>query len=188
MITIIAAIAIVATILGLTAYSYTQIHVSFSDISSVGIELEDLSWSNIIQLGIEVLSGNWIEAALHVIAGINLGLIFELSNNGLLPVYVPELSYELSINDIPVGAGYSEINATINPGETKEIQILQNFQKNSFSPAIESVISSEGIMDIGVSGVAYFELLGTKIPIPFESKRQISIIDELDNQLQQILD
>jgi hypothetical protein len=43
-------------------------------------------------------------------------------------------------------------------------------------------------MDIGVSGIAYFELLGTTIPIPFESKRQISIVIELENQLQHILD
>jgi LEA14-like dessication related protein len=162
--------------------------VTFSDVSSVEIELEELSWSNLIKLGLDVLSGNWMDAALDVIAGINLGLIFELSNNGLLPVYIPELSYDLSINDIPVGAGSSEINITLNPGETKEFQILQNFQKNSFPSAIESVIISEGIMDIGVSGIAYFELLGTTIPIPFESKRQISIVDELENQLQDILD
>jgi hypothetical protein len=76
--------------------------VTFSDVSSVEIELEELSWSNLIKLGLDVLSGNWMDAALDVIAGINLGLIFELSNNGLLPVYIPELSYDLSINDIPV--------------------------------------------------------------------------------------
>ncbi|MDH3678013.1 MAG: LEA type 2 family protein [Nitrosopumilus sp.] len=178
-------IAIVAIILGLTAYSYTQVHVSFSNVSSVDIELENLSWPSLIKLGLEVLSGDWISAALNVIAGINLGLVFELSNNGLLPVYIPELSYELSINGIPIGTGSSEINTSINPGGTKEIEILQNFQKDSFSPAIESVVDTEGVMDIGVSGTAYFELLGQSIPVPFESSRQISIVDEIQNQLNQ---
>jgi LEA14-like dessication related protein len=176
-------IIIVVLIFGLIAYSYTQIHVSLSDVSSIGIELENLSWPTLLQLGIDVLSGNWIEAALNVVAGINLELVFGLSNNGLLPVYIPELSYDLSINGIPIGKGSSEINTTINPGDTKEILILQNLQKDSFSPAIESIINTEGVIDIGVSGTAYFELLGQSIPIPFESTRQVSIVDEIQNQL-----
>jgi LEA14-like dessication related protein len=118
-----------------------------------------------------------------VIAGINLELVFELSNNGLLPVYIPELSYDLSINGIPIGTGYNEIKTMITPGETKEIPILQNFKKDSLSPAIESIIDTEGEIDIGVSGTAYFELLGQSIPIPFESTRQVSIVDEIQNQI-----
>ena len=178
-------ISIIAILFGLIAYSYTQIHVSLSEVSSVDIELENLSWANLIKLGLDVLSGNWIAAALDVIAGINLELVFELSNNGLLPVYIPELSYDLSINGIPIGTGNSEINTTINPGETKEIPILQNLQKTSFSPAIESIINTEGVIDVGVSGTAFFELLGQRIPIPFESTRQVSIVDEIQNQLNQ---
>ena len=179
------AIAIIGLVLGLIAYSYNQIDVSLSEISSVNIELETLSLSNLISLGLDLLSGNWMTAALDVVAGINLGLIFELSNNGLLPVYIPELSYDLSINGIPIGQGYSEINTTINPGETKEIQILQNFQKESFSPAVESILSTEGVIDIGVNGTAYFELLGQNIPIPFESHKQVSLVDEIQNKLNQ---
>ena len=101
----------------------------------------------------------------------------------MLPVYIPELSYDLSINGIPIGTGYNEIKTTINPGETKEIPILQNFKKDSLSPAIESIINTEGVIDIGVSGTAYFELLGQSIPIPFESSMQVSIVDEIQNQL-----
>jgi len=84
-----------------------------------------------------------------------------------------------------MGQGYSKINTTINPGETREIQILQNFKKESFSPAIESILDTEGIVDIGVSGIAYFELLGQSIPISFESHRQVSLVDEIQNQLTQ---
>ena len=176
-------VAVVGIIFGLIAYSYTQIHVSLNDISSVSIELENLSWPNLIKLGLDALSGNWIEAALNVIAGINLELVFGLSNNGLLPVYIPELSYEVSINGIPIGTGYNEIKTMITPGETKEIPILQNFKKNSLSPAIDSIINTKGVIDIGVSGTAYFEILGQSIPIPFESTRQVSIVDEIQKQL-----
>ena len=183
LISIAIALAIIGIVLGLFAYSYSQIQVSLSDISSVDVRLEELSLSDLLKLGLDVLSGNWIEAAVSVIAGIDLELVFGLSNNGVLPVYIPELSYDLSINGISIGSGYSEINSTINPGETKEIPIWQNIQKDSLSPAIDSVIGTEGVMDIGVRGTAYFELLGNSVPIPFESTRQISIVDEIQNQL-----
>jgi len=178
-------IAVIGLVFGLISYSYNQIEVSLSDISTVTIELETLSLSNLISLGLDLLSGNWMEAVLDVVAGIDLGLIFELSNNGLLPVYIPELSYDLSINNIPIGQGYSEINTTINPGETKKIPVFQSFHKESFSPALESILSTEGVVDIGVSGTAYFELLGQRIPIAVESKKQVSLVDEIQNQLNQ---
>jgi len=176
-------IAIIVIIFVLYAYSYTQIHVSLTDVSSVDVELERLSLSTLVKLGLDILSGNWIEAAVSVIAGINLELVFGLSNNGLLPVYIPELSYDLSLNGVSIGTGSSELNTTINPGETKQILISQIIQKDNLNPAIESIINTEGIVDIGVSGTAYFELWGHSIPIPFESTQQVSIVEEIQKQL-----
>ena len=184
-VSILVAIGIVGIIFGLISYSYSQIHVSFTEVSSVGIELEQLSFSTLVQFGIDLLSGNWLAAALDVIAGINLGLVFELTNNGLLPVYIPEISYDLFINEILIGDGVSELDLTINPGETKEIPIIQNFEKEKLTPAIDSIIDTEGLIDIKVKGTAYFELLGQEIPVPFESTKQVSIIDEIQNQLAQ---
>ena len=179
------ALCITLIVFGLIWYSYTQIMVSFSEVSSVNVEIETLSLSSLIKLGLDVLSGNWLAAAIDVIAGINLGLVFELTNNGLLPVYIPEISYDLYINEIFIGAGNSIVDATINPGETKEVQIMQNFQKDSFSPAAESIIDTEGIIDVKINGIAYFELLGFSIPIEFESTKQISIVEEIQNQINQ---
>lgn len=182
---IIGGAAIIGIVFGLIAYSYSQIEVSFNDISSVSVELETLTFGTLIKLGLDALSGNWMEAALEIISGINLGLVFSLSNNGLLPIYIPEITYDLSINEIPIGQGQSEINATINPGETKEILIVQNFEKNSIRPAIDSIISSQGIIDVNVSGTAYFEIWGQSIPVQFEESRQVSLVDEIQNQLNQ---
>jgi LEA14-like dessication related protein len=179
------ALSIVLIILGLVAYSYAQISASFKDVSSVNVELETLSLSSLIKLGLDVLSGNWLSAALDVIAGIELVLVFELTNNGLLPVYIPELEYDLSINGIFIGTGSSVIDATINPGEEKQINVTQNFQKESLSPSIESIINNNGIIDVEIKGVAYFELAGFKIPFEFESSQQVSIVDEIQKQLTQ---
>lgn len=82
-----------------------------------------------------------------------------------------------------MGKGYATIDYTINPGETKEIPVLQNFKKTSFSPAVESIVNSGGIINLHVNGTAYFKLLGLGIPIPFESTKQISILDEIKSRL-----
>ena len=178
-------LAIVLILFGLISYSYTQIAVSFNEVSSVNVELEVLSLPTLIKLGLDLLSGNWLSAALDVIAGLKFGLVFELINNGLFPVYIPELSYDLFINDVFVGSGNSVIDVTISPGETKEIQIIQNFEKDSFSPTIDSLIETEGIIDLKINGIAYFEILGFKIPIEFESSKQVSLVEEIQNQLEQ---
>ena len=176
-------VAIIIIIFGLIAYSYTQIHVELNDVSFHSIEWASFSWSTLLSLGLNVLTGNWLGAAFDLIQGINLNLIFGLSNYGILPVYIPDLTYELSINGVPIGEGYSTVNLTINPGETRQIPVLQNFQKSSLSPVVSSIVSTGGIINLRVSGTAYFNLLGLTIPMPLESTKQVSIIDEIESRL-----
>ena len=104
-------------------------------------------------------------------------------NGGLLPVYIPDLSYDLKVNDINVGNGFSKVDMTINPEQTKQIYSLQNFQKDNLNPAIYSIVNNGGRMEIIVSGTAYFSLFGIAIPIPFESSKQISVYDEIRQRL-----
>lgn len=179
---------ITGIIIVLAAFSYSQIDVSFKDVSSVEIKIATLSFSDMVKLSLDVLSGDWISAALKIISEIDLGLVFQLSNNGFFPVYVPDLSYDLSINDIFVGHGYSQVNTTINPGTTKEIDVIQNLQKNNISPAIDSIIDTNGIILVRINGTAYFKLFEQSIPVPFDSKKQISITDEIQKQINRQLE
>lgn len=176
-------VLIIAIIAGLVYYSYTQIHVSLNDVNFDSIEWASFSWSTMLKLGLNVLTGNWLGAAFDLINGINLNLIFGLSNNGFLPVYIPDLSYDLLINGVSVGRGYSDVDITINPGETIELPILQNFKKSSLSPAINSIVSTGGIIDLRVSGTAHFKFFGNDIPVPFESSKRVSIGDEIKKRL-----
>lgn len=176
-------LAIVVAILGLFVYSYFQLEVSLNDVEFQSIDWEPISWETLLRLGLNTLSGNWFNAAFDLIQGINLNLVFSLSNNGLLPVYIPDLYYDILINDIPIGSGVSKINTVINPGETKEIISFQNIKKDSIAPAAMSVINKEGMMSIKTKGTAYFQLLGIRIPIPLDSERQISIYDEVRNKI-----
>ena len=172
---------------GLFAYSYTQLSVSLNDVKFHSIDWTSLSWSNLLKLGLNTLTGNWLGAAFDLIDGVNLNLFFGLTNNGFLPVYIPDLSYEILINDISIGRGYSDVEVTINPGQTKEIISFQNIKKSSLSPAVYSIVGANGMMDLKVKGTAYFQLFGMGIPVPFESSKQISIYDEIRNKLNEII-
>ncbi|MBM2819007.1 MAG: uncharacterized protein HW410_689 [Nitrosarchaeum sp.] len=176
-------IVIIIIVVGLVAYSYTQIHVSLNNVKFDSIDWAPISFEMFLKLGLSVLAGNWLETVFELIQGINLNLMFGLSNFGFIPVYIPDLSYELVINDISLGRGYGNIDTIIYPGETKEIPILQNFQKNNLAPAVKSIINSGGVIKLHVSGTAYFKLLGMNIPIPFESTKQISLVDEINYHL-----
>ena len=178
---------VVGIFFSLVAYSYTQITVNLEDVTLDSIDWASISVSNLIKIGLDVLRGDWIDSALSLIEGINLNFIFQFSNNGILPVHIPDLSYDLSINDVYVGQGSSMINTVINPGETKEIPILQNFQRDSLTPTVKSIVDRNGIMDLHISGIAYFKLLILEVPIPFESTYQISIIDEAEIHLDNLL-
>ena len=178
---------VVGIFFSLVAYSYTQITVNLEGVTLDSIDWASISVSTLIKIGLDVLRGDWIDSALALIEGINLNFIFQFSNNGILPVHIPDLSYDLSINDVYVGQGNSTINSTINPGETKEIPILQNFQRDSLTPTVKSIVDKNGIMNLHISGIAYFKLLILDVPIPFESTYQISIIDEAEIHLDNLL-
>ena len=184
---ILISLVVVGVFFSLVAYSYTQITVNLEGVTLDSIDWTSISVSTLIKIGLDVLRGDWIDSALALIEGINLNFIFQFSNNGILPVHIPDLSYDLSINDVYVGQGNSTINTTINPGETKEIPILQNFQRDSLTPTVKSIVDRNGIMDLHISGIAYFKLLILEVPIPFESTYQISIIDEAKIHLDNLL-
>ena len=181
---IIALILVILVIIsGLLAYSYTQINVSLNDVKFHSIDLISFSFTNLLSLGFDALSGNILEAAFDLIDGINLNLIFVLTNNGFLPVYIPDIAYDLSLNGVPMGQGSSVIDTTVNPGQTKQITAFQNFKKSSLIPAASAIIADGGMLDLKVSGTAYFKLLNLSIPVPFESSKQIPIIDEIKKKL-----
>lgn len=175
--------AVLILVGGLFYYSYTQVSVELNSASLHSIDWTSFSWSTLLKLGLNVLSGNWLSAAFDLIDGVNVNLGFALHNGGFLPVYIPDLSYDLEVNDVYVGNGFSKVDMTINPGESKQIYSLQNFQKSSLNPAVYSIVSNGGEMEITVSGTAHFKLFGIAIPIPFESSKQISLYDEIRQKL-----
>lgn len=95
-----------------------------------------------------------------MIQGINLKLVFELSNDGLVPIYIPDIFYELSINEVLSENGNSKINSIINPRQTLEIVSLRDIQRGSLLPTVNSVINKQGVMDL--KGNCIFSIIRIK--------------------------
>ena len=176
-------VVIFLIVIGLFVYSYIQLSINLTDVQLHSIDWDSLSWDKLLNLGISTLTGDWFGAAFELINGVNLNLLFGISNNGILPVYVPDLSYDILINGILIGRGNSDLGLTINPGENKIITSFQNIKKDSMSPALSSIVESQGMMEIKIRGTAYFEFFGIVIPVPFESSKSISIYDEIRDRI-----
>lgn len=167
----------------LIAYSYSQIQLRLDDISIANIEWSPSSISTLLKLAVGTITGNILGTLLSLIVGVKLNLVFVLSNHGIFPVYIPNLSYDLSINDIQVGKGNSNVGITINPGESRNLLLLQDFQIKSLELVTNSIAHSNGIINLQINGTAYFKFMGMTMPIPFKSTKQFSIMDEIKNHL-----
>ena len=73
-------LAIIIGVVGMLAYSYAQISISLDDVEFYSIDWADFTFSNILRLGGDLLSGNVLGSMLDLIDGVNLNLIFGLSN------------------------------------------------------------------------------------------------------------
>jgi LEA14-like dessication related protein len=182
LVAVIIAVAIIGIILGLIAYSYTQVKISLESISYQGLDVS-LSAGSLGKAILNGILGNWLGAALDIVTGVKLGLGFVLSNHGIVPVYIPSVSYDLLANDIKIGQGKSNIDKTINPGSTTSILDTQDIKFDSIKPAVASIVESGGTINFKISGTAYFNFLGLSIPVPFETTKQVNVVDELKSRI-----
>jgi len=165
--------------ISLVAYSYTQIQVNLNEISFAGLDWAHISGNLLLKLAYYGLNGNVLSIVSSLITGIKVNLVFVLSNHGIFPVYIPDLSYDLSINGVKLGQGKSNVDIIINPGEIKNLPILHQFQINSLEPIASSIVNTNGIIDLKINGTAYFKFLGLSVPVSFQSIKQISLTDEI---------
>jgi len=170
-------LGILSLVAAFMAYSYSQIQVRLNDIDYAGINWAPISGSTLVN----ALTGNYLGAGLSLIDGVKLNLLFEGRNNGVIPIEVPDVSYDLFINGVNVGKGQSYVNTIINPGESKVLPVTQDIQKSSIQSAAYTLIESGGKMNIEVRGTSHLKFFGLTLPIPFpfEASKQISITDEI---------
>ncbi|MGI0012313.1 MAG: hypothetical protein ACREBU_02560 [Nitrososphaera sp.] len=174
---------IAAIIAGLFAYAYSQVHVRLTEISFAGIDLAPASLRTLGSFTLNALSGNALGSVLALVDGVRFNFLFDAANGGIFPVAIPSVSYDLSINGVNVGKGEGHFDTVLNPGETKTLPVQQSIQKGNIQIAAASIVAEGGVMTIKASGTAQFGLFGLVMPVPFESTKQISIIDEIKKRV-----
>ncbi|MEO9320370.1 MAG: hypothetical protein ABI361_06830 [Nitrososphaera sp.] len=179
-----AAVAIIIVI-SLTYYSYQKVEFAITGISLSNIEFSAGSVGSLLNQGLNALSGNVTGSLESLIQSITVNLSFAISNRGVLPVYIPDFSYDLFINGIKIGEGKGSANLWISPGENKTIDIAQNLQGSSIKSTSESVIKSQGLMNVSANGTAQAQVLGISFPMPFNVSKQISLQNEVSKYLGQ---
>jgi hypothetical protein len=107
-----------------------------------------------------------------------------LTNHGIFPVYIPKVSYSLSVNGVSIANGQSKIDETIKPGETKELPVLADVATSSIEPAAISVLGTSGIVNLQTSGTVDFNVLGLTVPFPFQVTTQINLEEEVMKSIQ----
>jgi hypothetical protein len=176
---IVIGVGIISAFIALFAYSYSQVHLQLQNISFENIDWAPASGGTAVSFVGNVITGNSLGAALALVDGININLNFAASNAGFLPVEIPTVSYDLLINDVNIGRGQNDLSTVIGPGEVKTLPVLQVIKKASVSPALASIVENGGVLKIKATGTAQFMFLGVPIPVPFESTKEISIMDEV---------
>ena len=169
--------------LGLVAYSYLNTKVSLQSVSFSGIAWHP-SVTSAVKGVIDVIAGSPANAILDQVDGVNLDAVVQANNQGAIAVQLPTLRYSLSINDVVVKQDWYVINESVAPGEIKEMHVPVTIDKANILAAGESIIRSEGIIDIQLTGTSSYHLLGFSVPVPVHYQKKISLLDEAKKRLQ----
>lgn len=155
----------------LFGYSYTQITMDVGKVEFTGVTFREPNAATLVSL----LSGNVAGTALSLLDSLVLEVDLEVGNGGLLPVTIPAVEFDFSINDIPAGSGISDSSFTVSPRQLQTIPIQVNVPVAGAQTLLASIVSSAGEVDVGVKGTVKASLLGLPISIPFETTKHVSL-------------
>lgn len=183
----IAAGIIVALLLlggGLTYYSYSRIDVYISSVSLASSPIK-INTAKALLIGLSAImtGGLSLPAMIDAIEGINLVIYIKAYNGGILPVYIPTISYDLYINNNYVGEGSSDREVTIQPGDSEIITVYQFIDRDSLLDVAMSIVNNNGEADIKAKGEAKASILGLSFSIPFEKTTTINVYEEIKKAL-----
>ncbi len=168
-------LAVALTVLLVTAalfgYSYTQITTNVSGVEFTAVTFREPNAATLVSL----IGGNYAGAVLSLIDSLVLQVDLEVGNGGILPVSIPTVEFDYSINGISMGSGRSDSSYTISPRQLQTIPIKVDVPAARIQSVVTSIVSSVGEVDVEVKGTLKASLLGLPINIPFETTKHISL-------------
>ena len=160
---------------GLIGYSYTQITTNIRDVEYSGLKFSEPNASTLIGLTVNVVTQRYISAALSLLDSLVLQANVDVANHGFLPVIIPSLDYDVSINGIPAVSGSSSDSYTLSPGDMENVPIRVEIPIKDLDSVIGSIIETLGELDVEITGTFNANFLGIPIELPFKTEQRISL-------------
>ena len=175
-------ISIVVSILLLISlvlyYSYTNVEAEVSDFKlgdpAISISSEKISIAIISALISNEIS---IPLLIDVINGVNLDINMEIKNNGLIPIEIKSVKYQLYINEIDMGFNQLDLQISVPPGASRTLNFYHLIKRESLIEAVASMVESGGSANISIDGEATVSLLGINMTLPFYKKINLNLIE-----------
>ena len=129
-------------------------------------------------IGLSTLMGDGVSliGLVGAVEGVNLIFCIMVKNSGLLPIYIAIFMYELYLNNVYVGYGYTEESVSIVPGEEYILLVFHTVPPKEILEVAESIIESEGTVEIHLVDEAPVSILGVTFTVPVETIHIVNIL------------
>ncbi len=153
-------------------FSYSQTTGRVGDVTFENLVFRTPSAQTILQISAGLVTGNYLAFVLSLVQGVHLAISVELTNNGILPIYVPSQSHDVYVNNILVGSGSSSVSALILPSQSYNLTIDETiFTTIDFGQLALSLVQSNGVATVQIIGRSSFLVfqipfvLSTNVPL-----------------------
>ena len=137
----------VLALLGAAGYSYLRLSVSPPRVVAISPVITD-DLSSLFSAGKEVASGNLLGAAELIIEGVEFGLEIEITNGGVVPVYLGTSDHTLVLNGVEVTEPIALKGGWIGPGSTSKIGLEVSVLLKELPGAVVLGIVQGGLIDV----------------------------------------
>ena len=172
---------------GGVGYSYAKLSGQIADFSLGGLVLAQPSASVLLQLGVGVLSSDWLGVAMTLVTGITLDAQLSITNGGVVAATISSATHELDENRVVLGSDSTDVGMTVNPGQTVTIPVQQTIETSSLSQLASSIVSSGGDLNVQIKDQAHISVVGLPLSATFQQSSQVSLIQELEQHIEELI-
>jgi len=140
---------VIAVFAGLAVYAYNSIEVDSSGINTLVLEFGDGNETLAGALG-NLTLGKWLTEGVRIIQGVRIDGTVDVRNPFFLPLYVPALEHNLSIEGEPIGSPIRTPSFWLSPGGNNTVAVSTTVPRDLLPGIILRYIFSGGSIDITV--------------------------------------
>ena len=134
-------------LLGAVAYSYSRLSVSSPRVVAISPSITD-DIQSLVRAGSDLANGDLLGAAGRIIEGVDFDVEVDISNEGVLPVYVGTSDHVLVLNGVEVTTSKLSKGDWIGPDSTSTISVEVTLLLTELPGAVVLGIVQGGLIDV----------------------------------------